>query len=145
MYNLADPLDASDPDRAVPQREDVTGTTGPVDMSHLKRYTMGDPDLEREVLDLFIAESPRRVAALREAADDREWKMAAHTLKGSARAVGAWQVAELAQQIERLGFGGEAGIRSVAIERIADGLARVAQFVSGLPEPRVPEAFSRSA
>jgi HPt (histidine-containing phosphotransfer) domain-containing protein len=133
MYNLADPLDASDPDRAVPQREDVTGTTGPVDMSHLKRYTMGDPDLEREVLDLFIAESPRRVAALREAADDREWKM------------GAWQVAELAQQIERLGFGGEAGIRSVAIERIADGLARVAQFVSGLPEPRVPEAFSRSA
>jgi len=74
----------------------------PVDMVHLARYTLGDKDLEREVLDLFAGEAPQRIAAFRQAHTEKEWKMAAHTLKGSARAVGAWRIAHLAQQAERL-------------------------------------------
>ena len=73
----------------------------PVDLIHLRRYTMGDKQLEAEVLDLFAGELPKTVAALKRAATEEAWKMAAHTLKGSARAVGAWRLARAATVAER--------------------------------------------
>ncbi len=76
------------------------GAPWPVDLAHLRRYTLGDKQLEFEVLGLFAGELPKTVAALRHAANDREWHMAAHTLKGSARAVGAWRLARAAQIAE---------------------------------------------
>ena len=36
----------------------------PVDIKHLRRYTLGDQDLEREVLTLFINQLPSTIAAL---------------------------------------------------------------------------------
>lgn len=71
-----------------------------IDHDHLRRYTMGDQQLEIEVLGLFAGELPRTLASLRSAATDLEWKAAAHTLKGSARAVGAWRVARAALAAE---------------------------------------------
>jgi HPt (histidine-containing phosphotransfer) domain-containing protein len=73
-----------------------------VDLTHLRRYTLGDHKLEREVLDLFLAQLPATISALRAAASDQDWKMAAHSLKGSGRAVGAWSLANVAEQAERL-------------------------------------------
>lgn len=72
----------------------------PIDLKHLRRYTLGDAGLEREILDLFFAQLPNTIAALAGAADNKEWKMAAHTLKGSGRAVGAWRIARIAEQAE---------------------------------------------
>lgn len=73
----------------------------PVDLKHLARYTMGDKALEKEILELFLAQLPQTIAALDKAETDRDWRIAAHTLKGSGRAVGAWQVARLAEVAER--------------------------------------------
>jgi HPt (histidine-containing phosphotransfer) domain-containing protein len=73
----------------------------PVDLKHLRRYTMGDVSLEREVLDLFLGQLPQTMAALGTAKTEKEWKIAAHTLKGSGRAVGAWRIARIAEQAER--------------------------------------------
>ncbi len=75
----------------------------PIDLDHLRRYTLGDVDLELEILRLFIDQAPTTLDALRRAQTSREWMRAAHTLKGSARAVGAWRLAGLAEQAERLG------------------------------------------
>lgn len=72
----------------------------PIDLKHLRRYTLGDPRLEREVLDLFLGQLPATIAALEGAADPKAWKVAAHTLKGSGRAVGAWRIARIAEQAE---------------------------------------------
>lgn len=72
-----------------------------IDHDHLRRYTMGDQQLEREVLDLFAGELPKTLASLRSAKTDLEWKVAAHTLKGSARAVGAWRIAAAAVAAEK--------------------------------------------
>jgi HPt (histidine-containing phosphotransfer) domain-containing protein len=72
-----------------------------IDHDHLRRYTMGDQQLELEVLGLFAGELPKTLGSLRAARTDMEWKMAAHTLKGSARAVGAWQVAAAAVAAEK--------------------------------------------
>lgn len=73
----------------------------PVDLKHLRRYTLGDRALEHEVLELFLTQLPATIASLGAACNDRDWLMAAHTLKGSGRAVGAWRIARLAEQAER--------------------------------------------
>ncbi len=73
----------------------------PIDHDHLRRYAMGDRQLELEILDLFAGELPKTIGTLRDARTDLEWKVAAHTLKGSARAVGAWRVAAAAVDAEK--------------------------------------------
>ena len=72
----------------------------PVDLVHLARQTMGDRDLEREVLALFV----QQVLSVRDKigdADVRERLLLAHGLKGSARGVGAFSIADCAAEIER--------------------------------------------
>lgn len=68
-----------------------------VDLAHLRRYTGGDRELERQTLTLFVPDALGYVARI-EAGDV---KVAAHTLKGSALAIGAWKLAELAERSER--------------------------------------------
>lgn len=77
-----------------------------LDLAHLSRYTLGDEGLQREILDLFRAQIDSSLANLREAAasnDEKSWRMAAHTLKGSARAVGAFRLGSAAEVGERFG------------------------------------------
>jgi HPt (histidine-containing phosphotransfer) domain-containing protein len=71
---------------------------GPIDFDHLKRMTLGDDGLEQEVLAMFLAQSARLVATL--AAMPSDAAALAHTLKGSARAIGAFAVAEAAGRLE---------------------------------------------
>ena len=83
------------------RRTRAEGGTKPVDLAYLSRFTLGNQSLECEVLDLFILHIPRYLAALRDAVTAKGWHDAAHTLKGSGRAVGAWRVARLAEHAER--------------------------------------------
>ena len=80
---------------------DVSGTARarPVDLAHLGRQTMGDRALEQEVLALFV----QQALSVRDKiidADARERMLLAHGLKGSARGIGAFAVAECAASIE---------------------------------------------
>lgn len=70
----------------------------PIDLVHLQAMTMSDPALEREVLGLFVAQSGNIMAALRTL--PRDTAALAHTLKGSARAIGAFGAADAAGRIE---------------------------------------------
>lgn len=72
-----------------------------IDHGHLERYTMGDEALMRELLTLFCEQMDETLRGLRAAQNADEWHFAAHTLKGSARAVGAVDIARLAQELER--------------------------------------------
>src|SRR5690349_10565673 len=71
----------------------------PLDLSHLAGQTMGDRDLEREVLGLFVeqAQSVRKKIGK---ADMKERLFLAHSLKGSARGVGAFPIAECLCAVE---------------------------------------------
>ena len=71
---------------------------GPIDFEHLRRMTLGDAGLEQEVLAMFSAQSARLVGTL--AAIPADAGALAHTLKGSARAIGAFRVAEAAEGVE---------------------------------------------
>ena len=73
----------------------------PVDLVHLSRYTLGERELEREVLELFCTQSFVYLERLKESSSDKDWKDLTHSLKGSARAVGAWRVADAAERAER--------------------------------------------
>lgn len=57
-------------------------------------------ELEREIVGLFLTQLPSIVDLLKVAADEAEWRMATHTLKGSALAMGAARIAEIAKQLE---------------------------------------------
>jgi len=70
-----------------------------LDLVHLARQTFGDRDLEREVLALFEAQC-RRLLPVLAGAGERERGDAAHTLKGAARAVGAWRLAAVVDEFE---------------------------------------------
>jgi HPt (histidine-containing phosphotransfer) domain-containing protein len=71
-----------------------------LDVDHLSRMTMGDRELEREVLLLFDHQTGMLAERL-EGATPAVAASCAHTLKGSARGIGAWQLAGAAEQVER--------------------------------------------
>jgi HPt (histidine-containing phosphotransfer) domain-containing protein len=73
-------------------------TDCPVDLDHLARMTSGERGLEREVLQLFLTQTSRLVAALDSL--PAEAATLSHTLKGSARAIGAFRVADSAAALE---------------------------------------------
>ena len=71
---------------------------GPIDLEHLRRMTLGDAALEREVLEMFARQACQLAATL--ATAPPETSALVHTLKGSARAIGAIRVAEAAAGLE---------------------------------------------
>lgn len=85
--------------------------------------------MEAEVLGLFLAQLPETIASLRSAATERDWKIAAHALKGSSRAVGAWRIAALAQEAEALPSSTETGEWSEAIAKLEVAAAEARTFV----------------
>ena len=60
--------------------------------------TLGDAALERQVLGMFASQSANLIEKL--TALPAEAGALAHTLKGSARAIGAFRVAECAEALE---------------------------------------------
>ena len=74
----------------------------PIDRAHLSRQTLGDRDLEREILSLFVRQSVMLGKRIEHSVAGSERRDLAHTLNGSARAIGAWRVAEAAEAVENL-------------------------------------------
>jgi HPt (histidine-containing phosphotransfer) domain-containing protein len=92
---------------------------GPIDFEHLSRMTLGDPALEREVLTMFAAQSATLYDHL--AKLPPETGALAHTLKGSARAIGAFAVADAAGRLEAAL--GEAGDARTALKELRNAVA----------------------
>jgi len=71
-----------------------------LDDDHLARMTLGDRSLEREVLEIFVRQIALTLARL-VGVEPARAAAAAHTLKGSARGIGAWRVAAAAERLEQ--------------------------------------------
>ena len=79
----------------------LQGGERPIDLVHLSRQTLGDRELEVELLGLFERQALQIMERLASATGERSWRRdLAHTLKGSARAIGATKVAATAQVYE---------------------------------------------
>lgn len=102
----------------------------PIDFSHLNRYTLGDLELQREVLELFAGQLASSLDDLHAAQTAEAWLRAAHTLKGSAHAVGATALATAMQDAETLPDASDASCRRAALTRIEAEAREVAAFLN---------------
>jgi len=73
----------------------------PVDYDHLHIQAAGDFGVMREVLALFVTHSEQVIGELERTNEEKAWKQWSHTLKGSARGIGAFEMAEAAADVER--------------------------------------------
>lgn len=70
----------------------------------------GGGDLLGDLIDLFLSDTPGRIAKIRAAIDAQNWvdlRHVAHALKGSCSYLGATEMAETCRQIERCGRDGD--------------------------------------
>src|SRR5262245_53575861 len=107
MAELADKVARTSADTA-----DATVTAPPlapaaapaIDRAHLALMTHGERDLEREVLQLYATQADllldRMLRRVGDCARAAAVGALAHTLTGSSRGIGAWQVADAAAAIE---------------------------------------------
>ena len=85
---------------------------GAIDFEHLARMTLGDAILEHEVLAMFAAQAVGLMRAL--AILPADAGELAHKLKGSARAIGAFQVADAAERLETAELNGDDPVQALA-------------------------------
>lgn len=108
----------------------------PIDRSYFARFTMGNAALEREVLELFAAQAPAYLERLRDARALKDWRDAAHTIKGSASAIGAWRLARMAEMAEKIDIEAEMaraeGCREKALDAVAEAIDEVCRHIARL-------------
>jgi HPt (histidine-containing phosphotransfer) domain-containing protein len=121
------------------EMSDLGDRRDPLDLVHLAAQTGGEPALQRDLLDLFIVQSAEFVARIYALArlDPAAASDLAHRLNGSARAIGAFELAGAAAALE-----GDlaAGDGAEALEPMAAALSRaldaVEAFLRALPPRR---------
>jgi HPt (histidine-containing phosphotransfer) domain-containing protein len=106
------------------------------DTEHLARMTLGDENLEREVLEMFIRQADMLLGRM----ENQPASVVAglsHTLIGSARGVGAWKVAVAAEALERNDITPAVtvaiGIRRLA-EAVTEARSAIADRYRAVPE-----------
>jgi HPt (histidine-containing phosphotransfer) domain-containing protein len=102
-----------------------------IDLAHLARMTLGEASLETEVLRLFDRQAEILLAHMRDATPGAAAAFA-HTLKGSARGIGAWGVAAAAEAVETSAKCSTAIATSSAVARLAAAVAVVKAEIADL-------------
>ena len=103
----------------------------PLDLVHLSKYTFGDRSLEAELMGLFRSQAGVYISRLEAAANAKDWRDAAHSLKGSAHSLGAWALADIAEVAEHRDFD-DTSTRHADLARVRDSIAVVSAFIDDL-------------
>lgn len=104
-----------------------------IDLKHLARMTLGERGLEAEVLMLFDRQAALLLDHMRQAAAPAIAAFA-HTLKGSARGIGAWRVAAAAEVVE-INAARDAGEVADAVARLAVAVDEARAVIAAWLEP----------
>ncbi len=103
-----------------------------IDLKHLARYTGGERDLNGEILRLFDSQIANMVAELNgllESPDGKRWREIAHTIKGAARGVGAFERGEAAARAEPVDPANQPDAKA-AIAKLESEAETVRAFIS---------------
>jgi HPt (histidine-containing phosphotransfer) domain-containing protein len=113
-------------DTESPNAHRVVPTSAPaspvIDRAHLGRMTLGDRNLEAEVLSLFVRQADLLLARMQDAPPSAIAAFA-HTLGGSARGIGVWEVASVAATVELAVRGNAEVTVSAAVARLVAAVA----------------------
>ena len=102
----------------------------PVDMDHFEIFTDGDPEEERELLDLFFEQADLSIQELEDscANDNHEnWKKSSHKIKGASANLGANFLSDFCKKAEE-GYQKEKSEKEVMLQNIKKELSDVKAF-----------------
>lgn len=102
----------------------------PIDMVHLEKQALGDPGIGVEILRMFDEIVAVHFSRLEQAVERSDMLHHAHTIKAASAGVGAWALAEQAEELEREIAAGQGRDP----ERVADlemAIAEVHAFIAG--------------
>ncbi len=112
----------------------------PVDLDHLNSYTGGDGSLNQQILGLFDRQCYEIIEKLSELAEQGEteattenWREVAHSLKGASHGIGAFELGEVAAQVERMRLSNQGQVLK-AQQTLKSKAAQVHQFIDDLPK-----------
>lgn len=99
-------------------------TNALIDWDHLEKYVIGDDALRDEILTIFVEQAGNLIAQFDAAQTDEGWRTTAHTLKGAARGIGAWELGALCEEAEEVigGVPGKCETRSALLISIRQKL-----------------------
>lgn len=106
----------------------------PVNLDRLSEITMGDPDLESELIVTFLADTAQRISELAKLIADGDAASlvrTAHAIKGSAGNMGAATLQEIAHQLELIGKSGGGDGVAPAYDSLKAEADRVKEYLSG--------------
>ena len=111
-------------------------TPTPADRERMREISMGDEAFLRELIDLFLEDTPRQIEALRQAVASQNIvgvHQGAHRLKGAGRNLGAQPFSEVCRQIETLGRKGDLAAASALMPNLESEFSRLQDFLNHLP------------
>ncbi len=117
------------------------GLSEAVDQTALMSYLGGDVELLKEVVRLFLAESPRCLSQIRKAIRDRDQKSlesASHALKGSVGNLFAQPATEAAWALERMGREGNLAAAEEAYATLEKEIGRLQLALADPREEHLP-------
>ena len=98
----------------------------PIDRAHLTEMTGGDTEFEAELMQEFLNSAPGLIQSLETALENNDMKaleMAAHTLKGSCRSLGAMVMSNPCEELEEMGRQGSASGFEPFLKEVQDHYA----------------------
>lgn len=107
-----------------------SATLPPVDMDHLRSFTSGGVEEERELMDMFLTQAQDvvdRLHTLTTEDQKLEWKSYSHLLKGSSGNFGAMTLHHIAKRAEAQ-FEAQENKKQQMLAEIEKELSRVAEF-----------------
>lgn len=99
---------------------------------YLNEIAGGDEEFIAEILNDFLGQTPCLIAEIETAVakgDAGTIGAVAHTLKGSARAIGADEFAGIAHELEMAGKGGDLSRAPETLQRLQDYWSEFAQYL----------------
>jgi CheY-like chemotaxis protein len=131
---MAPPAEAAAPSPGPGPSPPASGEVPPLDLAAALATAVGDRALLDELVSVFLADSPHRLEALRQAVaagDAKGVEEAAHGLKGALRILAATGAQARAAELEALGRADRVGEVPAAMAALERDLADLTEYLAG--------------
>jgi len=104
-----------------------------VELARLHEISCGDKEFERELIDVFLADSLERIRTMESALQDRNletFRIQAHSIKGASANAGAGVMTAIARSLEQAGEDGNGRAAERLVEAMKQEYEKVRVFLT---------------